>query len=279
MRSLICGITIAFASLLTAVAPASIHAQTSVASEVGDALADARSHYKAAVDLAFEEFASGNFAEARARFLEALAIMPNARVLRALGMVEYELRNYARALDYLEQALQSQERPLPGVERAETEQLSERARAYLARYTLNIKPTGAHAALDGVPIAVTAGRSIWIEVGDHVLDVDAKGYRAVRRKLHVESARDHEVNLALQPLTAAAPKSAPPAALAPAVHNQDARPLHTSPWFWVGTLGVAVGAAIVVASIAGSGPPFEVRAPVTTPQTPPGAVIQLLRAP
>lgn len=58
--------------------------------------------YEDAVRLALGEFDAGNFAEAREHFRKAHSLDPNARTLRALGLVEFELRNYGEAANFLE---------------------------------------------------------------------------------------------------------------------------------------------------------------------------------
>jgi tetratricopeptide (TPR) repeat protein len=65
----------------------------------------APSEYERMVGLAFREYELGNYAEARAGFLEAHRLSPSARTYRALGMVEYELKNYGDAIERLRQAL------------------------------------------------------------------------------------------------------------------------------------------------------------------------------
>src|SRR5688572_888187 len=53
--------------------------------------------YKRAVEEALKEYGLGHFEEARSLFRRAHGIYPNARTLRGLGMVEFELRHYVRA--------------------------------------------------------------------------------------------------------------------------------------------------------------------------------------
>src|SRR5690349_15250674 len=63
--------------------------------------------YERAIDSGIAEFQQGNYVEAREQFARAHALVPNARTLRSLGMVEFELRNYVDAVTYLEGALGS----------------------------------------------------------------------------------------------------------------------------------------------------------------------------
>jgi hypothetical protein len=70
--------------------------------------------YAALIDEALAEHQALNFEEARTLFAKAHAIFPNARTLRGMGMMEFELRDYAAGAEQLEQALASQVRPLAG---------------------------------------------------------------------------------------------------------------------------------------------------------------------
>ena len=105
--------------------------------------------YKAAITMGLEEFELGHYAEARARLLEAHRMLPSARTLRGLGKVEYELRHYGAAIEYLRSALKSQARPLTLAQRKEVEDLIEKARGYSATITLDLSPPDARLSLDG----------------------------------------------------------------------------------------------------------------------------------
>jgi tetratricopeptide (TPR) repeat protein len=99
--------------------------------------------YKAAIDSAIEEFASNNLAEAREHFGRAHALFPNARTLRGLGMVEFELRNYPEAIGWLRKALAFDVKRLEGKLRGETEDLLERANGYVGEVRLRVSPSDA----------------------------------------------------------------------------------------------------------------------------------------
>lgn len=87
------------------------------------------SAYERAVEEALREYQLGHFEEARAGFLEAHRLSPNARTHRALGMAEFELRNYVDAIEELQAALSSRDKPLDEKARAATQELLRRWRA------------------------------------------------------------------------------------------------------------------------------------------------------
>ena len=79
--------------------------------------------YSETISDAVHELELGNFAEAREQFRRAHAVSPNARTLRGLGVTEFELRNYGESAELLQQALDSDVKPLEGKLRSDAEKL------------------------------------------------------------------------------------------------------------------------------------------------------------
>src|SRR4051794_4488041 len=103
-----------FCSLWLTVSVASAQepaAQDSVPSAIMTAEGPEPAQYGATIDQALKEHERGNFVEARELLRVAHKAFPNARTLRGLGKVEFELRNYGDSVAYLRQALESQVRP------------------------------------------------------------------------------------------------------------------------------------------------------------------------
>jgi hypothetical protein len=202
--------------------------------------------YEKAVDLAFQELEAGNYAEARSRFTQAYELYPNGRVLRALAMTEFELKNYAAAATLLEKALNSSVRPLTARQRADAEQLLEQARGQLARCTILTVPKQTSLWVDGLEAQLDAGGGLLLQAGEHTLDVRATGYQPERRALQIAGRVDQLVQIELVPL---APEPAPPAsAPAPIALETESRAspvaLRKKWWFWTGVVGVvAAGVA------------------------------------
>lgn len=197
--------------------------------------------YQAAVDLGVDELDRGNYAEARTRFLEAHALYPNARTLRALGMAEYELRNYVASCDYLEQALRSRERPLTYEQRQATQVLLNKAYGYVARYTLWLTPAQAVLTLDGAPLALPADRVLRLSVGEHVLEAHAPGYQSERRSVNVIGRVDQTLRIELSPLPAE------PAPSVPEAPREASRPRPRRWWPWVAGAGAVATGVLVTA--------------------------------
>lgn len=220
--------------------------------------------YDQTIDTALQEFEAGNFAEARSQFLKAHAIFPNARTLRALGKAEYELKNYRQAVGYLEQALESKVRPLTPEQRGETQRLLDSARGYLGRYFIDVRPPDAKLLLDGTPVSLGDRGSLVLNVGDHVLSIEAEGYLPERRQLRVIGGGTERLSIELQPvpppaapLPAVALDSSDASSSAAAVPQTEARPLRKKWWLWTGVVAVVAGAAVAGVLLAKREPKTE----------------------
>jgi hypothetical protein len=204
--------------------------------------------YSEAVNLGVAEFEARNFIEARAHFVHAHTLRPNARTLRALGMVAFELKKYVESVDYLSQALASEERPLLGDQRQQAETLIARANGYVARLTLQVTPR-AELSVDGLVRHLPPDGSLRLEAGDHVLELKAAGYISDKRKLEIRGGEHETLRIALIALPREPGGSA---SAQPATH----RPVYKNPWLWtaVGVVvaGAATGTAIALTRDSGS---------------------------
>jgi len=202
--------------------------------------------YERTVQRGVQEMAFQNYLEARSLFLEAHKLFPNARTFRALGMVEYELRNYVAALGYLEQALKSDSRPLDPEKRAQVEQLRKEANSFVARCELRIKPASAVVEIDGEPVRENA-REILLQVGNHDLQVSAAGFNGARRQIGVTGAGTTLISVTLVPLAVEAARADP---ASDANHGDASNGVVGAPsrgrrlwWLWTGIGLVAAGVA------------------------------------
>lgn len=207
--------------------------------------------YDEAIDTALQEFDAGNFAEARSQFLRAHGIFPNARTLRALGKSEYELKNYAEACTYFEQALDSKIRPLTNDQRNETMRLLEASRGYTRRFLVTLRPANTKLILDGNPVVLGPQNVLVLKVGDHTLEASADGFQSERRQLRVAGGGSESLAFdlrAAEPVAAPLPEVAlpesEPAPAAPAPIQSETTPLRKKWWFWTGIAMVAAGGAV-----------------------------------
>lgn len=153
--------------------------------------------YGALFNAGRDELARSAFPEARALFLRAHAIRPNAGSWAALGQVSFELREYARAIGEINQALTSSVRPLSIAQRSQMQALRQRATAYVRNVVVRTPPD-AQVLLDGEPTASEFALNVG---GRHTIEVQAEAHRSWRRSFVVESGSDaFELVAELEPL-------------------------------------------------------------------------------
>jgi hypothetical protein len=152
-------------------------------------------------------------------------------------MVEYELRNYATSIGYLEASLTEPRRPLNEEERSEAKSTLERARRYVARYTIRVTPPEATVRLDDAPVTFGPDKTVLLEVGDHRLVVQAPGYLTARETLQVvrPGSFTREIGLVREEATrGAGPKESGSSIL-------------SEWWFWGGVGAIVVGTTVGLA--------------------------------
>ena len=142
----------------------------------GSTAAEETPEYKQAIGQALEEYGLQHYEESRSLFEKAHALDPNARTLRGLGMVEFELRHYVAAEGYLEASLKSGKKPLTEEQRQAVQGLLTRTKQFIAKYELAVEPeapAGMRVELDGKPVRWGDKEPLSVEAGEHVLRVSA----------------------------------------------------------------------------------------------------------
>lgn len=202
--------------------------------------------YKQAVAQALEEYRLGHFEEARSLFERAHGIDANARTLRGLGMVEFELRHYVRASALLGESLSSSKKPLTDEQRKSVEQLLERSRQFIANYAVTVDPPrkDVMVELDGKPIELGKEGHLSLEAGEHVLRISGPELSSRELKLDVKGGEQQTLRIELE---VKEPKRELAAAPAPAPE-----PVVTHPYRKVGIgLTAGGGAALLAGGILG----------------------------
>jgi hypothetical protein len=127
--------------------------------------------YEQTIVQALAESQAGRFEEARVLFRRAHALYPNARTLRGIGMVAFEVRDYPDSIRNLRAALASDRRPLTEEQRAEAERLLEQAYGFVGRYDLAAVPDGARVIVDGHEAELEEDGTLILAVGAHAVQV------------------------------------------------------------------------------------------------------------
>jgi hypothetical protein len=170
--------------------------------------------YKDLVEQALNEFKHRNWPEARVLFMRAHELNPNARTLRGMGIVSFEMRDYLNAATNLKAALDDRRQPLTDAQRKECEALLTRARTFVGVYTLKLDPGDAHVLLDGNEVTRDEEGHLLVPFGDHTLSARAPGRQETSTRLNVQGGERGEIALSL-PADVPAPAVVAGAAVAP----------------------------------------------------------------
>jgi hypothetical protein len=201
---------------------------------------EAQAEYDRAIDMGIVEHNAGRFAEARTQYMRAHELQPSARTLRALGMVEFELRNYGESVNYLEQALASPEKALDADLRKQTEELLSRARAYVGEVHVAVDPDTAMVMVDGVTVASGPEASFTLVVGDHELEFRAHGRLPEKRAIRIRGGDQTSLRVVL---THPGDDDAAPLGMP----RSERQPIVRKWWLWTAVGVVVAGAAVGVA--------------------------------
>lgn len=219
------------AALAGLVAPLGARAQSIPPATAGAATSpgapdpEVTSAYRELVDRALDEFKHKNWQEARVLFRRAHELSPNARTLRGLGIVSYEMRDYVQAIMALSDALVETRQPLTDAQRRECETLRARSRTFVGSYVLSLEPAHAEVKLDGRPLVRDREGRVLVAFGEHTLHVTAPGYQESNSRMVVQGGEQGELKIVLYRPTSvvAAPASkveknvdVPPAPVPPA---------------------------------------------------------------
>ncbi len=160
--------------------------------------AEAQRSPRALTREAVREFDRGNYAEARALFLEAHERRASARLLRGAGMASFELREYVSAYRQLRGALTESARALTARQRRETEALLTRTVTFLGRFRLRVQPAGAEVTIDLREPQPEDDGTLLLSVGDHTVAARAPGYVPVDRRFSVRGGEIEELTILLE---------------------------------------------------------------------------------
>jgi hypothetical protein len=227
----------------------------------GPAHAKPGDDYRDLVRRALAAFDAKRWEDARELFDAAHQIEPNARTLRGLGMVAFEMEDFVQAYQLLHQSLIDHRRPLEGALRQKTEELLKRTRLLVGRVRMSVTPGSASVKMDGE--AVDASTELWLTIGLHLLTVEASGYDTKKLSLDIRDGDDQEIAIDLEPLDLAARRTAQPDAVAVslrsgnAVQREEASSIFEKWWFWAAAGGVVAAGVGTALLIKGAGGPTD----------------------
>jgi hypothetical protein len=216
---------------------------------VESATVRAEEPYLALIEHGIEEYKLSHWVEAKSYFERAHALQPNARTLRGLGLVSFELRQYVPAVKYLSQALTSQERPLTTDMRVGAEKLLASARGFIAYYRLELEPRDTQLEIDGQPPLFDEQGWLMLEAASHELVFSAPEHQSIVRAVTATAGTRVTLHVALErKALSPRPEAEPLAEPAASPRQTTAR---QSAWSWRrwSTVGIAgAGALSLVAA-------------------------------
>lgn len=212
-----------------------------------DDKAEARRLFEEGVSLAKEE----KWAEALARFEASRDLVERPSTLFNIGTTLMRLERPTAATGAFERFLALSDR---SDRKAAARKMLEEARAAVVEIELRIEPQSASLTVDGEVVARDGPvRKLSLDPGERKLEVRAEGYGGVTETIALPPGARLERTIALEPIAPPPPPVAstpPPAPLAPPVEvkttPEEESSVFESPWFWVITGVVVVGAAVGV---------------------------------
>lgn len=224
---------------------------TDVAESAESADGERAREYRQAVEGALAEYALEHYEEARTLFTRAHELEPNARTLRGLGMVEFELRHYVRAAELLEEALVSRVKPLTDEQRTSVELLLARTRHFIGRFDLKVQPKIEELTLelDGRRVPFDPEQTLPLEAGEHILRISGPGVEPRELRLDVRGGQHQTLRIELRARDHGAAESAPGSEEVPLPASSRRRTALTL----LGTGGALVVASAVVGALGWKG--------------------------
>jgi hypothetical protein len=153
--------------------------------------------YLELIEQALSEFKHKNWPEARVHFRRAHELNPNARTLRGMGVVSYEMRDYVQAVIALSAALVDARQPLTDAQKKECSALLARARTFIGSYDLALEPARAEVTVDGAELVRDADGRVLVAFGEHTLQASAPGFQSSTSKLAVQGGEHGELRIVL----------------------------------------------------------------------------------
>jgi hypothetical protein len=151
--------------------------------------------YERLIEEALAEYEGGRYEEARALFARAHHVHPSARTLRGMGMAAYEVRDYVASVRALSASLADPRLPLTPELRTQVEQLLERARRFVGRYRVRLRPEGAALIVDGTERTLDAPDVLLLGAGQHTIEGRCERCATRTISVVVRGGEDEELTL------------------------------------------------------------------------------------
>jgi hypothetical protein len=159
---------------------------------------DPREESRAAFRDGVEAAQRGDYMRARGYFERAYKLFPHPSILLNRGIARAHTDDYVEAEQDLVNFLADDGGAPPNETSSARSELA-LVRAHLGTFQLRVVPNGAQAKLDDLPIATIPGEFVDVRAptGEHALHIEAEGFAPLDRRVDVDSATVHQLDVAL----------------------------------------------------------------------------------
>jgi hypothetical protein len=156
--------------------------------------------YHRLVGEALTAYEQGRFVTALSLFEQAYALRPNARAMRGIALVLFELGDHVKTLRALDRALDCPIDPLPEDLRQQLMRVRTRVAALLERVAVRLEPRGAMLLIDGHEAELNQEGELWLEPGVHRVEARISGFQPEVRALEAVAGGAQTLWITLVPL-------------------------------------------------------------------------------
>jgi hypothetical protein len=156
--------------------------------------------YRSLIADALAAYEDGRFVVALARFEEAYALRPNARAMRGVALVRFELGDHVQTLRAVDVALACPIDPLPEDLRAQLLEVRTRAAARLERVVVSLEPRGATLRIDGKDAETNERGELWLAPGVHRVEARQVGFSVEIRAIEASPGGVRTLAITLAPV-------------------------------------------------------------------------------
>lgn len=241
MRSPFCRALPLLSALAVGTAPVVARAAPSSSSA-----AEAKTHFQRAVKLYGEE----DFRAALVEFKRAYELSENFAILYNVAQTQFQLRDYAGALESFQKYLSTGGARVPAARRKEVEKDLEDLQGRVAKVTFESSEPGAEISVDDVVIGKTPLGPVVVSSGQRTFKATKEGLPPVSRRMELAGGDEVVVSLDFARADAAPPPPppAPPPDKPPAPPGGGPHPM-VFVGYGVGLAGLGVGAAFGVVAL------------------------------
>jgi len=218
---------------------------TGTTSDTQNVIERARKHFERGV----EHYSAGDYDAALAEFQRTYELRPSYKLLFNLAQVQVERRDHAAALRLFNEYLRRGGSEIAAERAREVERELQRLRQSVAEISFRIDVGGARIFVDAAQVGVSpVPEPVLVNAGSSLIRIEKAGHIPYVESLILAGGDRRELEVTLEPLTAAAP-AARPEHLVAARTRAEAAPNLTPFWITLGATVVLGGATVTLGAL------------------------------